>query len=101
MDLYVKLLLTFTAPWPNGLLATVIPLSKWTRDKIIKLARIFVQAGGKGEHTSEGHALMNWKTLCRPKYLGGLVMLDLERYDRALRLSWPWIQWKVLERTWA
>jgi hypothetical protein len=69
--------------------ATVLPLSKWARDKINKIARNFIWAGDDAEHASGGHALVNWKTVCRPKDLGGLGLPDLERSGRALRLRWP------------
>jgi hypothetical protein len=66
--------------------ATIIPLSKWARDKIIRIARKFVWAGEDGEHASKGHALVNWKMVCQPKELGGLGMPDLVCFRRALRL---------------
>jgi hypothetical protein len=72
--------------------ATVIPLPKWARDRINKIARTFVWAGDEGEHAAQGKALVNWKTVCRPKTLGGLGMPDIERSGRALRLRWPWLQ---------
>ena len=71
---------------------TVIPLSKWARDKITKIARNFVWVGGEGEHAAGGHAQVNWNTVCRPKDLGGLGIPDLERSSRALRLRWLWLQ---------
>jgi hypothetical protein len=80
--------------------ATAIPLSKWARDKINKIARNFIWAGDDADHASRGHALVNWKTVCRPKVLGGLGMTDLERFGRALRLRWPWLQWTDPLRTW-
>jgi hypothetical protein len=36
---------------------------------------------------------MNWATTCLPKNKGGLDILDLERFARALRLRWLWLQW--------
>jgi hypothetical protein len=44
---------------------------------------------------------VNWMTACRPKVLGGLGMTDLERFARALRLRWPWLQWTDPLHTWA
>jgi hypothetical protein len=79
---------------------TVIPLSNWARHKIIRIARRFIWAGDVGEHDARGHALVNWKTVCHPKNLGGLGILDLERSRRALRLRWLWLQWIDPQRPW-
>jgi hypothetical protein len=81
--------------------ATVIPLSDWTRRKIIRIARRFVWAGDAGEHDARGHALVNWKTVCRPKSLGGLRIPDLQRSGRALRLRWLWLQRTDPQRPWS
>jgi hypothetical protein len=66
--------------------ATVIPIPKWASDKTNRIAQNFIWAGDEGEHAVQGKALVNWKTVCRPKGLGGLGMPDLERTGRALRL---------------
>jgi hypothetical protein len=81
--------------------ATAIPLPKWARDRINKIARTFVWAGEEGEHAAQGKALVNWKTICRPKKLGGLGIPDIERSGRALRLRWPWLQWTDPDRAWS
>ncbi|KAL6616023.1 hypothetical protein ACP70R_038293 [Stipagrostis hirtigluma subsp. patula] len=41
-----------------------------------------------------------WTKICRPKELGGLGVVDLERFGRALRLRWPWHAWRSPDKPW-
>lgn len=37
---------------------------------------------------------------CRPVKQGGLGVLDLERFGRALQLRWLWFTWTNTEKPW-
>jgi len=60
---------------------TVFSLSKWAVKKIDRIQRNFEDARG-------GHCLVNWRRVCRAKFLGGLGIKDLQKFNRALRLKW-------------
>jgi hypothetical protein len=79
---------------------TVFPTHKWLLKQIDRLRRSFLWKGEEPEKVSGGHCLINWSTVCTPKDLGGLGILDLERLARALRLRWYWFQWKNNDRPW-
>jgi hypothetical protein len=81
--------------------AMVFPLSKWARLKTVRISRRFVRAGDAGEHDACGHALVNWKTVCRPKDLGGLGIPDQDRCGRALRLRWLSLKWTDPTQPWS
>jgi hypothetical protein len=79
---------------------TAFPEQKWLIRNIDRLRRSFLWRGETLDKVYNGHSLVNWPTTCRPKIKGGLGILDLERFSRALRLRWLWFQWKHKERAW-
>jgi len=44
--------------------------------------------------------LVRWTKTSRPKNFGGLGILDLELFSRALRLRWLWLEWAEPDRPW-
>ena len=79
---------------------TVFPAQKWLIKQIDRMRRSFLWKGEEPEKVCGGHCLIKWPTVCTPKDMGGLGILDLERLARALRLRWCWFQWKHDSRPW-
>jgi hypothetical protein len=73
-----------------------IPLG--TLKFINKLERAFVWAAK--ESTTGAKCKVNWDLVCRPKKYGGLGILHLEKFATALRLRWPWLEWKSNDKIW-
>jgi len=77
---------------------TVFDIKKWAIKKIDKLRRGFLW---KGTSEAKGvHCQVAWERVKCPKPLGGLGVLDLERFGRALRLRWLWFAWTDPDRPW-
>ncbi|KAF8730242.1 hypothetical protein HU200_017220 [Digitaria exilis] len=78
---------------------TVFRLSKWAIKRIDKIRRNFLWKGS--EEARGGHCLVNWSRVQRPKQFGGLGVLDLANFNRALYLRWQWLQWKDSTKPWS
>ena len=79
---------------------TAFPELKWLIKMIDRMRRSFLWRGETPDKVYGGHSIVNWPTSRRPKIKGGLGILDLERFARALRLRWLWFQWCQKERAW-
>ena len=79
---------------------TVFQAQKGVLKRIDRLRRSFLWRGETPENVTGGHSLINWPTTCLPKEKGGIGIMDLERFTRALRLRWLWFKWKQKERAW-
>jgi hypothetical protein len=67
---------------------TSFPLSKWAIKRIDRIWRNFLWKGC--DDPRKGNCPVSWARACRAKHLGGLGIKDLARFNRALRLRWPW-----------
>ena len=93
----LRLINTVLSSLPTYFL-TVFKLPKWAIKRIDKLRRNFLW---KGEaEANGGHCLVKWAKTMRPKKFGGLGILDLDLFSRALRLRWLWFQWTTPDRPW-
>lgn len=70
---------------------SIFPLAAWARKHIGKIRRSFFWKG-KAE-TNGGHCLISWPLISKPKDLGGLGVINIERFGRDLRLRWLWRAW--------
>lgn len=69
-------------------MAIALSLSPWALDQIDKRQRAFIWCD---EQTiSVGKCKVAWKTMCGPRDLGGLGVIDLRRAGVTLRARWEW-----------
>ena len=93
----LRLINTVLSSLPTYFL-TVFKLPKWAIKRIDKLRRNFLWKGDA--EANGGHCLVKWAKTMRPKKFGGLGILDLDLFCRALRLRWLWFQWTTPDRPW-
>lgn len=79
---------------------TVLQQNKWLYKRIDRLRRSFLWKGDEPENVSGGNCLVSWQNVCKPKNLGGLGILNHEKFARALRLRWLWLDWKDESKPW-
>jgi hypothetical protein len=79
---------------------TIFPLPMWLIEKIDKLRRNFLWKGEESEGNKGAICLVNWSMVCRLKELGGLGILDLNRFSIALRRRWFWYRWIDESKSW-
>ena len=65
---------------------------------INKLQRAFLWSGS--DKTTGAKCKVNWDLVCRPFERGGLGVLNTAKFARALRLRWPWFEWKEPSKMW-
>ncbi|XBI06650.1 hypothetical protein VPH35_134643 [Triticum aestivum] len=71
---------------------------KWALDKVDKGCRAIFWAGS--EEVSAGKCVVSWQRVCKPKYLGGLGVMDLGKHGLALLLRWEWLRRTDSSRPW-
>ena len=76
----------------------MINLSPWVIKCIDNYRRSFLWKGAS--EAKGGHCLLAWPRVCRPPDLGGLGIVDLQRFDYALRMHWLWMKITEDHRPW-
>nr|ABA99048.1 retrotransposon protein, putative, unclassified [Oryza sativa Japonica Group] len=79
---------------------TGIQTPKWVIKRIDRFRKAFLWKGDDPDNVSLGSSLVNWSIVCMLKNLGGLRILDLNKFSRAIRLRWFWFSSKEENKPW-
>jgi len=77
-------------------LLTVVKVPKNFLKELDTLRRRFLWAGDK--ELTGGKCKVAWNKVCTPTGNGGLGIIELERFSRALWLRWLWFSWDDTDR---
>jgi len=75
-----------------------VKISPWVIKCIDSYRRGFLWSGA--ESAKGGHCWLAWLGVCKPTELGGLGIVDLQRFGYALRMRWLWLKRTDDSRTW-
>ena len=78
--------------------AVALNLSSWAISCIDGIRRGFLWRGAQA--AKGGHCLLAWPRVCCPSDLGGLGIVDLQRFGYALRMKWLWHRRSENARHW-
>jgi len=79
-------------------LLTALKIPKKVLEDLDRKRKKFLWAGN--ENLTGGKCKVNWARACMPLENGGLGILNMEKFARALRTRWLWHEWNSEDKAW-